>query len=229
MGELALSAPVTGVAEGVATANPEAVVAAGSRPLWLVRALLKNVVFFGIVLGGYWAVHTGYFSSDRVVRAKWMTMERLKEKGRATKVYETSFDKDVLAPGAGTEQGYWSFYNGATSDTASVVNGALEVRYTTAWIGAVFYHTAFEPDGIYRVTFEAKVEQEPAAFLMRNRVLDYLREPVPVTDGFKTFSHVYAAPGGPRDHVRLIFMPDGRQKVSGRITIRKFTIERLQD
>jgi hypothetical protein len=64
---------------------------------------------------------------------------------------------------------------------------------------------------------------------MRNRQLDYMREQLPTTGGaFKEFTASYAAPAGRFDQVRIIFMPDGRAKVNGALTIRKFRIERLE-
>ena len=80
------------------------------------------------------------------------------------------------------------------------------------------------------MTIEAKVETEPAAVLMRNRQLDLMREVIPVSDGtFQTYIFHYVAPNGRYDQVNLIFMPDGRNNVQGRMTMRKFRIERLED
>jgi hypothetical protein len=191
--------------------------------------LAKNLLVLTVLAGGYLAVETGYFSNDRTSRAQWDRMERLKREGKGRTVYETRFESDLL-DGRRSSAGYWSFYNDADKETASIADGTLELRYTYAWIGAQFRHTAFAPHGIYRVTVEAKVEEQPAAILMRNRQLDLMREKMPVTDGaFKDMSFVYVAPGGRLDQVNVIFMPDAPQDVKGRLTVRKLRIEQLGD
>lgn len=193
------------------------------------RTLLKNVVALTGIAGTWLAVETGYFSNDRTSRVEWNEMERLKAKSTPRIVYEASFNERSLADRS-SPVGFWDFYNGATAETASIENGALEVRFTATWIGAYFRHLAFQPNGVYRVRFEARVEEQPGAILMRNRQLDLMREQIPVTGGeFKEFSHVYVAPGGRWDHVRVIFIPDARNDAKGRMTIRKFRIEKLED
>jgi hypothetical protein len=196
----------------------------------LIGTVIKNVVIFSLLLGSYFAVETGYFSSDRTQRRHWNEMESLKQgKGKVTKAYEADFTKAKIDPLSGGPEGYWDFYNGATADTAQIADGALVLNYTSAWIGASFRHTGFAPYGIYRVTMEAKVENEPAAILMRNRQLDLMREQIPVSDGaFKTYTFFYVAPAGSRDRVSVIFMPDNRDTPKGRMTVRKFLIERLE-
>lgn len=195
----------------------------------LVNTVLKNLFFFGAVFGGFYAVETGYFSNDRTSRHEWNEMERLKEKGKAVKVYEADFSKTKIDPTIQLPEGRWGYYNGASADTTRVDGGHLVLNYTSAWIGSEFRHTAFKPNGVYRVTFEAKVETEPAAILMRNRQMDLMREEISTTDGtFKTFSYVYVAPGGSLDQVRIIFMPDNRKQPKGKMTVRKFLIERLE-
>lgn len=197
-----------------------------SEPVGWLNALLRNVLAF-VVIGGTWAaVETGYLSNDRTPRAMWAEIERLKPKeGRA--VYEANWQTHNLGHG-GNPTGYWDFYNGATADTASITSQGLDVRYTSAWIGAYFRHLAFEPGKVYRVRFEAAVEGQPGAILMRNRQLDLLREQIPVTNGsFKEFTVYYATPGGRYDQVKVIFIPDPPEHVSGKMTIRKFRIEKL--
>jgi hypothetical protein len=190
--------------------------------------LLKNLFVFGTLIGGYAAVETGYFSNDRTSRSQWNTMEQLKAKGKPRVVYEADFSKDLLATGKSPE-GFWTYYNGATRDTVAIADKALVLNYTTAWIGSEFRHTEFAAHGVYRVTVEAKVEQESAAILMRNRQLDLMREEIPVSGGdFKTYTYHYVAPGGAYDQVRVIFMPDNRQTPKGRMTVRKFRIEKLE-
>jgi hypothetical protein len=196
----------------------------------LIGTMVKNVVVLGLLVGSYFAVDTGYFSSDRTQRRHWNDLESLKQgKAKVTKAYEADFAKVKVDPLAGTSEGYWDFYNGATADTVKIEDGALVLNYTSAWIGANFRHTGFVPYGIYRVTMDAKVENEPAAILMRNRQLDLMREQIPVSDGaFKTYTFYYVAPAGSRDRVSVIFMPDNRGQPKGRMTVRKFLIERLE-
>lgn len=125
--------------------------------------------------------------------------------------------------------GLWDLYNNARPETVTIEDGALVMKYSLAWLGVHFDHKAFEAKKLYRVRFEAKVDGEPAAILMRNRQLDYMRERLPTTGGaFKEFTADFAAPAGQFDKVNVIFMPDGRGKVSGSLTIRKFRIERLE-
>ncbi|MFM9941110.1 MAG: hypothetical protein ACKVP7_16640 [Hyphomicrobiaceae bacterium] len=195
---------------------------------WL-GTILKNVFVLFVVAGSWLALETGYFSNDRTSRAEWDEMERLKVAGKAKLAYETSFDRNVLGEW-GPGQGYWDFYNGATSETAAVANGSLEVRYTEPWIGVSFAHTGYAADRAYRVQIEAKVEEQAGAILMRNRQLDLMREKIPVTNGeFKPMTFYYVAPGGRLDQVRVIFMPDEPSDVKGKMTIRKFRIEQLGD
>lgn len=190
-------------------------------------AILRNALAV-VVAGGTWlAIETGYFSNDRTPRVLWEKMERLKSKPKGEIVYEASWQPDIFANRDKTT-GYWDYYNGATKDTAALTADGLQVRYTAPWIGAYFMHRAFEPNTIYRVVLEAKVEDQPAAILMRNRQLDLLREEIPVTGGeFKEFTTHYVSSGGRYDQVRLIFMPNLRRNVKGRITIRKLRIEKL--
>jgi hypothetical protein len=217
-------------AQAAATAPASAALApSAARSAGFVKTLLKNLFFFAAVIGSYVAVETGYFSSDRTSRREWNEMERLKDKGKPTKAYEADFTKVKIDPTVTMAEGYWDYYNGATGDTVSIADGNLILNYTSAWIGSEFRHTKFVPNGIYRITLEAKVDGEPAAILMRNRQLDLLREEIPVTDGsFKTFTYHYVAPVGSRDKVRLIFMPDKRSEPKGKMTVRKFLIERLE-
>lgn len=213
-------------AEAKADVSAEAIPAA-SR-LALASTILKNLLFFGVVFGTWYAIETGYFSADRTLRSDWMEMERLKEKGKPVKAYEADFSRITL-DGRGQPEGFWAFYNGATAPTVVVEGGNLVLSYSAPWIGSEFRHTAYEPRAVYRVTIEAKVEGEPAAILMRNRQLDLMRNPIPVSDGqFKTFTYHYVAPGGRLDQVRVIFMPDNRTEPKGKMTVRKFIIERLE-
>lgn len=194
----------------------------------LLGTLLKNIFFFTVVIGSWIAVDTGYFSNDRTSRGEWNELERLKAKGQAKTVYEADFAK-VRIDGPPIAEGDWKFYNGASGDTVKIEDGALVLNYSSAWIGSEFRHALFVPKGVYRVTIEAKVEEEPAAILMRNRQLDLMREQVPVTNGdFKSFTYHYVAPDGGRDRVRVIFMPDNRGEPKGRMTVRKFVIQRLE-
>lgn len=196
--------------------------------LALAGTVLKNLLFFGILVGAWYAIETGYFSADRTIRGDWTEMERLKEKGKPVKAYEADFSK-VAIDGSKLPEGFWAFYNGATAPTVVIEGGNLVLNYSAPWIGSEFRHTTYLPRAVYRVTIEAKVEGEPAAILMRNRQLDYMRNPIPVTGGeFKTYSFHYVTPGGRFDQVRLIFMPDNRDKPAGKMTVRKFKIERLE-
>lgn len=188
--------------------------------------IIKNIAFFGLVAGVLLAMETGYFAGDRTPRAQSVALEAL-AKAPGKVVFEPKIDKDSPAR---TDQadGVWKLYNGANPDTLSVDGSALVMRYAIAWLGVYFDHKAYEPHGLYRVRFEAKVENEPAALLVRNRQLDLMRQQIPVTGGtFKEFKADYAAPGGRLDQVRLILMPDGREKVNGSISIRNVRIERL--
>jgi hypothetical protein len=189
--------------------------------------IIKNAFALFVVLGFVLALETGYFSNDRTSRAEWDEMERLKTSTKGTPIYEARFEPDTLG-GRKEAQGFWRFYNGAGSDTASIENGRLEVTYTEPWIGAEFRHTAFETLRVYRVHLELAVEGQPGAILVRNRMHDLLREQLPVTSGeFKPMSFVYVTPGGRLDMVRIALIPDRESDVKGRLTIRKFRIERL--
>jgi hypothetical protein len=189
--------------------------------------ITKNLVFFGLVLGTYLAIETGYFSNDRTSRGQWTALQAAAQSAGRDVVYEAKFDKDTLSR-QDQPDGRWTPYNGARPETLSVEGDALVVQYSLAWLGVAFKHLTFEPSALYRVRFEARVEDEPAALLMRNRQLDLLRQTLPVTGStFKEFTADYAAPGGRLDQVHLIVMPNGRQKVSGRISIRNFRIERM--
>lgn len=193
-----------------------------------IKTLLKNALVLGGLAGAYAAVETGYFSNDRTSRREWNEMERLKEKGKPISVYEANL-RNVRINADASPEGGWGFYNGATDATVAVLNGELVLNYTSAWIGGEFRHTTFQPGTVYRLTIEAMVEKEPAAILMRNRQLDLMREQIPVTDGeFKTFRFHYVTPGGSLDRVRLILMPDNRGSPKGKMTVRKFKIERLE-
>lgn len=189
--------------------------------------LAKNLFALGVIGGCVLAYETGYFSNDRISRADWVTLYEFPKNRAGTPVYDAVFSADTLKKhdAAGT----WDIYNGAQPSTVTFDGGAMAMKYSLAWLGVYFDHTAFVPKALYRVRFEAKVDNEPAAILMRNRQLDYMRTRLPTTGGdFKEFTAEYAAPAGRYDQVKVIFMPDGRGKVSGSLTIRKFRIERLE-
>jgi hypothetical protein len=194
----------------------------------MLRTLLKNFMFFGFVIAGYAAVESGYFSNDRTSRGQWDEIDRLKTSGKPKLVHDEKFKDELFTTGRSVD-GYWDTYNGANRTSIKSSAGTLELTYTSPWVGTVFHHATFEPHGIYRLTIEAKVDDQPAALLMRNRQLDLLRQQIPTTNGeFKTHTFHYAAPGGRWDQVRLILIPDNRTSVKGRLTVRKFTIEKLE-
>lgn len=190
-------------------------------------AVARNV-FVVALFGGLWlALETGYFSNDRTPRVLDDLQERLKKSPRGDVVFEAQWKPDLLVDRRQPE-GFWDYYNGADPDTVSVTADGLKVKYTEPWIGVYFRHLKFKPSTVYRVVFEANVEGQPAAILMRNRQLDLLREAIPVTNGeFKEFNAHYVTPGGAWDQVSVIFMPDEKGDVQGELTIRKLRIERL--
>ncbi len=195
---------------------------------WLLRAAAKNATVLGVVSGVVLAHETGYFSRDRIARADWMALYEWPKNRQGKLAYQVTFTPDLMKRGD-DPGGAWELYNNARPETVSIDGGALTMKYSLAWLGFNFNHKAFQPKALYRVRFEAKVEGEAAAVLMRNRQLDYMRERLPTTGGeFKEFTADYAAPAGRFDQVKVIFMPDGRSAVAGALTIRKFSIERLE-
>lgn len=213
-----VSAEMSPVEQPVVASHP------GGR---LVRTLAKNLFALGLLGGLVMAYQTGYFSNDRISRGDWNILASFPKSHQGRVVYDAKFGPDLLK--RVDAAGAWDVYNGARPDTVTLTDGALEMKYSLAWLGVYFNHKAFEAKAHYRVRFEAKVDGEPAAILMRNRQLDYMRQQVPTTGGaFKEFTADFAAPAGNFDQVRIIFMPDGRGKVSGALTLRKFRIERLE-
>lgn len=198
----------------------------GSSIGW--QTTVARNVFVAALVGGLWfALETGYFSNDRTPRALDDLQEQLKKSPRGDVVFEAQWKPGLLADRS-LPEGFWDYYNGADKDTVSVTADGLKVTYTEPWIGAYFRHLKFRPSTVYRVVFEANIEGQPAAVLMRNRQLDLLREQIPVTSGeFKEFTAHYVTPGGALDQVRVIFMPDGKKDVQGAVTIRRLRIERL--
>jgi hypothetical protein len=193
------------------------------------KIIAKNVFALSLVGACALAYETGYFSADRIVRRDWVALDAYPKDRPGKVVFDATFSPDLLQL-RDEKAGSWNLYNGAAPATLSVEGGAMRMTYALAWLGVYFDHKGFEPKALYRVRFEAKVDGEPAAILMRNRQLDYMREQIPTTGGaFKEFVVSYAAPAGRWDQVKIIFMPDGRGKVSGALTIRKFRIERLEN
>lgn len=203
-------------------AAPSAGLAAGS----LVRMLVKNVAVLALLVGGWFALNTGYLSPDRPTREQWERIERAKSAPGGVVAYQSDFS--VETPGVAKQPaGYWGFYNGATVSTVQFDPAGVTVKYGgTPWIGAALHFTRYEPQQIYRITVTSDVTGEPAAIIVRNRQMDLLRRQIPVGSG--THKIEFAAPRGSMDRVTLAFIPDNRGKPQGTLRITSLRIERIE-
>lgn len=197
----------------------------GGTPM--IKAILKNVLAV-LVVGGHWyAIQTGYFSPDRPTRDQWERLEQVKKLPAGKLVYQSNFATET--PGGGrSEVGSWGYYNGATVSTVTYDPAGVTVKYGgTPWIGAKFDLAQFEAQKIYRVTIDRLVEGEPAAVIIRNRLMDLERAQIPVGSG--PFKVEFVAPRGGRDQIVIALIPDNRSKPQGTLRVTSLKIERLED
>lgn len=187
--------------------------------------ILKNAVFFAVVIGAWLALETGYLSPDRPTRSQWEQNEKAKTLNAGVLVYEADFGRE--RPGtAKSKAAYWGYYNGATPGTVEYDSGGVTVNYSgVPWIGAALHFPGYEPGRIYRITVERDVQGEPGAIIVRNRQLDLMR--ARVATGTGTFAMQFVAPRGSRDRVVVALIPDNPDKPEGSMRITSLKIERL--
>jgi hypothetical protein len=204
---------------GSAVADPDNT----GRRFSLFGILWKNILALTVGVGIWLALDTGYFSPDRPTRDQWDRIEKAKGKPGLKVAYEANFAQNRIDREAKRATA-WGPYNGATDRTVQFQVDGVTINYEdAAWLGAVFRFDGFQAGGVYRVTFDAKIEGEPGAILVRNKQLDLTREQIPTGRGMH--SVYFAAPPGSRDRVFVIFMPDGRKEPKGSMTITSFKIE----
>jgi hypothetical protein len=186
----------------------------------------KNLFALAVAVSIWLAINTGYFGPDRPTRPQWARLEKAKTLQVDALTYQADFTR--IKAGEPTPSGIWTRYNGATPSTTEFNSDGIGINYAnSAWLGAAFRLSSFVPDRIYRITFQANTDTEPAAILVRNRQMDMHRESIPV--GNKQHVVHFMSPTAPMDQTQVIFMPDGRSQPKGKFTLTSLKIELLKE
>jgi hypothetical protein len=187
---------------------------------------IKNVAVLAFAAAAWLAIDTGYFGPDRPTRPQWARLQKASALSVDRVTYRADFGTvKIDVPVAG---GTWGRYNFATPETTEFDATGVTVNYQgAAWLGASVRLASYVPDRIYRITFDAEVEGQPGAILVRNRQMDIHREQIPI--GKKQHVGHFLSPNGARNEATVIFMPDDGTDPKGKLRITSFKIELLKE
>lgn len=192
--------------------------------------IVKNLIVLGLVAVLYTALETGYLYSEHPTLSDRERLARLMDRSPVVTEYATEFLVDRRGDRHGNA-GVWSQIAAPDVGHGASWNGELQVALSGVGApGAIFHFVRYRPGAVYRVTLKAEIDGHAVALVVRNRSHEIARAssaPCEVQPCEITLS--FLAPYGSLDLVKIALMLEAIPGLGGRMSVRRFQIERLID